>query len=135
MKIVSQILIVFLAQIILEVIIMAVLAKFGIPYMDFNSSGEGIAESVVNIGYYYSFSKSIFVILPYILLMLLGDKFSSKISLIQLNSIFSVLLTAAFWLIFNNPVKELANPMLGSLLAALFLLFVVTIGNSTNAKN
>ncbi|HEX4876273.1 MAG TPA: hypothetical protein VFV31_06340 [Chitinophagaceae bacterium] len=135
MKIVSKILILFLTQIILEVIIMVLLAKFGIPYMDFDTSGEGVPELVMGIGYYYSFSKGIIVILPYILLMIFGAKVLKKISLTQLNSIISVLLTAAFWLIFANPVKELLNPMLGSLMAALFILIVVRIGSSIGAKS
>ena len=135
MKPVSQILLLFFAQIIIELIIMTLLAKAGIPYMDFDFSNEGITEMVLSIGYYYSFSKGIVVILPYILLMLIGDKVLKKISLIHLNSIISVLFTVSFWLIFGNPANELINPVLSSLLAALFIFLLQKLAVQHNRNN
>lgn len=129
MRALSQVLILFFSQAILEIIIMAFFAKLGIQYMDFDSTGEGIVELVISIGYYYSFSKSIIIILPYIVLMLLGNRIVKKESFTQLNLLLSLLLTGFFWLVFKNPIGEIINPILGSLLAGLFIILIIKIIN------
>ncbi len=134
MRIISKVIILFFAQTIIEVIIMAFLAKAGIPFMDFDSTGEDVAELVMSISYYYSFSKNIIIIWPYIALMLLSNKVSNKVSLKQWNLLLSLLLTGSFWLGFKNPINEIVNPILGSLLAGLFILFIINITNPEKAK-
>lgn len=127
MRIISQVIILFFVHTILEIIIMAFLAKVGIRYMDFDSTAEGVTELLMNIGYYYSFSKSIIIIIPYLVLMLLGNKVLHKVSLVQLNLFLSILLTGLFWLGFKNPINEIINPILGSLSAGLFILFIMKL--------
>ena len=123
MRLISQIIIVFFIHAVLEIIVMALLAKAGVRYMDFDSAGEGVTELAITIGYYYSFSKIFVIVLPYIALMLIGHKIFNKVSVVQLNLFISVLLTIVFWLVFNNPIWEIWNPILGSLFAGLLILF------------
>lgn len=123
MKLLLQTIGLFISQTILEVIIMALVAKLGVPYMDFNAGGESVIELLTGIAYYYSLSKVVIFILPYLVLMFLGKRVYQKISLIQLNLIISIILTVAFWFYFDNPIQEIYNPVLGTLLAGLFILF------------
>lgn len=134
MRLISQVIIVFFTHTILEIIIMALLAKAGVPYMDFDSTGEGVTELAITIGYYYSFSKIIVIVLPYIALILIGHKIFNKASVVQLSFFISILLTIVFWLVFNNPIREILNPVLGSLFAGLFILFAIKVSNTIKEK-
>lgn len=125
MKTLLQIIGLFLLQNLLELLLMAVLAKVGVQYMDYNAGGEGIIELIGGIAYYYSMSKVLITVLPYIILMLLGEKYVFKHAELAVTNIFiSLVLTIVFWVYFDNPVREIVNPVLGTLIAGLFIFFV-----------
>lgn len=109
-------------QTVSEVLVMAVLAKLGISYMDFNAGGESIIELIMGIAYYYSLYKLLIIVLPYIFLMLIANQYLHK-NLSLLNLIISSLFTIGFWLYFDNPIKEIVNPVLGTMMSGLFILF------------
>ncbi len=109
-------------QTVSEFLVMAVLAKLGISYMDFNAGGESIIELIMGIAYYYSLSKLLIIVLPYIVLMLIANLYLHK-NLSLLNLIISSLFTIGFWLYFDNPIKEIVNPVLGTMMSGLFILF------------
>jgi hypothetical protein len=109
-------------QTVSEVLVMAVLAKLGISYMDFNAGGESIIELIMGIAYYYSLFKLLIIVLPYIVLMLIANQYLHK-NLSLLNLIISSLFTIGFWLYFDNPIKEIVNPVMGTMMSGLFILF------------
>jgi|688.fasta_scaffold431258_1 hypothetical protein len=133
MKIFLQVIGLLIIQNILEVLVMAVLAKLGVPYMDFNAGGESIFEMIGGIAYYYSFSKFVIILLPYIFLMLIASRYLLK-NLSWLNLITSLLLTIIFWIYFNNPVKEIINPVLGTMISGFFILFIKSIVKKKNIE-
>lgn len=119
-----QIIGLFFMQSFLEVLVMTILAKLGIPYMDFDGGGESIIELLTGIAYYYSMSKVLITALPYIALMFLGYKIYRRPDFVLFNLIISLVLTIIFWLYFDNPVREMLNPVLGTLIAGLFIFFI-----------
>lgn len=129
MQVLLKIMGVFILQTLVEILVMSILVKFGVPYMDIEGSKEGVIEITLGIGFYYSLSKALIIVLPYVALMALGyfygSKFFPKLKILLIvNIIVSILLTSVFWIYFENPLSELLNPILGTLIAAIFILFI-----------
>ncbi|WP_343704736.1 hypothetical protein [Chitinophaga sp.] len=126
---ISFVLFVFLLQYVLELLIMAVLAKQGVPYMDMEDRGESYKEILISFWSFFLYPKLIFISVPYFLIMLVCLKFikSNKgfeKKVVYANACISIGLFLILWFAYSNGLEFLMNPLLGISLAALFLILM-----------
>lgn len=106
---------------------MSILAKLGIYYIE-NSKKDLFIEVLSGYLAYIGISKLQYFALPYLALMfvsnyLIDKKGTNLKSIALLNGIVSTCLMVFFYFYFDNHLKNILNPIISSVLAAIVIYF------------
>ncbi len=130
LKILTVFLCCFILQSIFEIILMSVLAKLGVVYMDVEVKGESFKEVIEAISIYYFYSKLFYVAPVYFVLTiastlyLFRNKEISFKSVAIVHVVVSLLIFLVLWFGFGNGFTFIANPLFGLLLAGFLIYFL-----------
>lgn len=130
-KILAAFLCCFILQSIFEIILMSVLAKLGIVYMDVEVKGESFKEVIEAISVYYFYSKLYYITPAYFVLTvastlyLFRNKEISFKNIAIVHIVVSLLIFLVLWFGFGNGFTFIANPLLGLLLAGFLIYFLI----------
>src|SRR5262245_48223325 len=132
LKILSAFLCCFILQSILEIILMSVLAKMGVSYMDVEVKGESFKEVIEAISVYYFYSKLFYTAPVYFVLTVASTLYFFRNKEINIKSIaivhfvITLLIFLVLWFAFGNDFTVITNPLLGLLLAG-FLIYLLAL--------
>lgn len=122
----------FILQSLFEIILMSVLAKLGVPYLDIEVRGESFKEIIEVISVYYFYSK-LFYITPFyfVITITFGLVFFRNKEVSFKNAAIvhigvNVFIFLVLWFGFGNGFGFIANPFLGLLLAGLLIYLIAS---------
>ena len=123
----------FILQSFFEIILMSLLAKFGIHYMNMDAEGESLIEISEGLAVYYFYSRLLYMGPIYLIFSLsLSGYFYKKeyvtIKRVILAHIFVyVAVFLALWFGFGNGLSPIINPLLGAVCSGFLTYFLIPL--------
>lgn len=113
-------------QFCFEIVVMSVLEKIGLSYMDTNSGGESFIELIIATAGFYYYSRLILMTIdiPITIGLILYFSRNREISFKSIAIVHVAVNLTVFlvlWLAFGNALTMIANPLLGLLIAGLLI--------------